>query len=214
MTAIALATAFGIHSGEGLVTREELQKLDEKAHVSMPESSAVRVKFKDQADISKIDDRFLKKFQTELSQVRGPAPDEVTFKIRAEVESQIRDRAVSQVRRIGVKRNQDWTQHQITFNSLDHRELTIWFGVWQHAKGSLEWRNWKIEALGPHDVLRRDGAPVVLEGAVEGRDVSAFVDTLLGNSPCRRSSTAFSKRPTMASSPPSSEKSPSGCAAP
>jgi hypothetical protein len=95
------------------------------------------------------------------------------------------DHAVSQVRRIGVKRNQDWTRHQITFNSLDHRELTIWFGVWQRAKGSLEWRNWKIEALGPHDILRRDGAPVVLEGAVEGRDVSMLVDTLLGNSPWR-----------------------------
>jgi len=95
------------------------------------------------------------------------------------------DRAVSQVRRIGAKRNQDWTEHSITFNSLDHRELTIWFGVWQHAKGSLEWRNWKIEALGPQDVLRRDGAPVVLEGAVEGSDVAMFADSLLGNSPWR-----------------------------
>ena len=93
-----LAVGFGIHSGDGLVTREELQKLEEKAHVSMPESAAIRIKFKDAADLSKIDDRFLKKFQTELSQTRGPAPDEVTFKIRADVESQIRDRAVTQAK--------------------------------------------------------------------------------------------------------------------
>jgi preprotein translocase subunit SecD len=93
-----LATTFGIHSGEGRVTREELNKLDEKAHVSVPESAAVRIKFKDKNDIAKIDDRFLRKFQTEMAQIRGPGEDEVTFKIRAETESQIRDRAVGQAK--------------------------------------------------------------------------------------------------------------------
>ena len=93
-----LATSFGFHSGDGRVTREELQKLDAKVHVAMPESAVLRLKFKEQPDLGKIDDRFSKKFATELSQQRGPGADEVTFKIRAEVESQIRERAVTQAK--------------------------------------------------------------------------------------------------------------------
>ena len=38
-----LATAFGFHSGEGRVTRDELQKLDEKVHVSQPETAIIRI---------------------------------------------------------------------------------------------------------------------------------------------------------------------------
>ena len=93
-----LATSFGIHSGEGRVTREELSKLDEKVHVAPPETALIRLKFKDPADKSKIDDRFGRKFLGELSQSPGPAEGEITFKIRAEVESQIRDRAVAQAK--------------------------------------------------------------------------------------------------------------------
>ena len=93
-----LATIYGFHSGDGMVTRDELAKLESKVHVSTPESAVVRLKFKDPADVSKIDERYQKKFVSELSQVRGPAPDEVTFKIRTEVESQIRERAVSQAK--------------------------------------------------------------------------------------------------------------------
>lgn len=93
-----LATIFQFHSGDGLMNREEATKLETKVHVSMPESALIRLKFKDAGDITKIDERFGKKFLGELSQTRGPAADEVTFKIRAEVESQIRERAVNQAK--------------------------------------------------------------------------------------------------------------------
>jgi preprotein translocase subunit SecD len=93
-----LATSFGLHSGEGRVTREELAKLDERAHVSQPETALLRLKFKDPADKSKVDDRFSRKFLGELSQSPGPGEDQITFKIRADVESQIRDGAVAQAK--------------------------------------------------------------------------------------------------------------------
>ncbi len=93
-----LALAFTIHSGDGLLTREELGKLEEKLHIFTPESAVLRVKFKDAADAAKIDDRFIKKFQQELSQQRSSDPTEITFKIRAEVETQIRERAVAQAK--------------------------------------------------------------------------------------------------------------------
>jgi preprotein translocase subunit SecD len=93
-----LATDYKIHTGEGLLKREELQKLDEKVHISTPESGVLQVKFKDPADTKMIDERFLKKFGQEMSQVRGSDPGEVVFKIRQEIETDIRDKAVAQAK--------------------------------------------------------------------------------------------------------------------
>ena len=94
-----LATSLGLHSGEGRVTRDELGKLEEKGvHVAQPETSLIRLTFKDKADKAKVDDRFTKKFAGELAQSPGPQDNEITFKIRSEVESQIRDRAVAQAK--------------------------------------------------------------------------------------------------------------------
>src|SRR5579859_4306499 len=47
-----LATIFQIHTGEGLLSRDEASKLEEKAHVSTPESAIIRLKFKDKADVA------------------------------------------------------------------------------------------------------------------------------------------------------------------
>jgi preprotein translocase subunit SecD len=93
-----LARTFQIHSGDGMITREESQKLDAKVHFAFPESAVIRMKFSDPADLAKIDERFEKKFFGELSETKGPGPGEVSFKIRSEVESQIRERAVAQAR--------------------------------------------------------------------------------------------------------------------
>jgi preprotein translocase subunit SecD len=93
-----LATSFGFHSGEGRVTREELSKLEDKVHVAQPETALIRLRFKDKNDKSKVDDRFARKFLGELAQTQGPGDDEITFKIRADVESQIRERAVAQAK--------------------------------------------------------------------------------------------------------------------
>ncbi len=56
------------------------------------------MKFKEAADVAKIDERFQKKFAQELAQTKGATPDEVVFKIRTEVETTIRDRAVTQAK--------------------------------------------------------------------------------------------------------------------
>src|SRR5207237_10260731 len=50
------------------------------------------------ADRGKRDDRFNNKVLGELAQQNGPGPEEMTDKIRAEVESQIRERAVAQAK--------------------------------------------------------------------------------------------------------------------
>lgn len=93
-----LSRMFEIHSGDGRVTREELNKLDARVHVSTPESGVIRIAFKDKGEVGKIDDRFRDKFRSELAEQTGPGENEYTFKIRTEVESQIRERAVSQAK--------------------------------------------------------------------------------------------------------------------
>lgn len=93
-----LANAYSFHSGEGLLNREQLAKLDEKVHIYAPETAILRVKFKDPADTKYVDDRFKKKFGGELSQTTGGGPGEVVFKIRQEVETEIRNKAVTQAK--------------------------------------------------------------------------------------------------------------------
>jgi preprotein translocase subunit SecD len=99
-----LATLFQLHTGEGRVTRDELSKLGDKVHVSTPETSFIRLKFNDKADVSKLDDRFRKPFLAELAESPGPGENEITFKLRAEDESRIRERAVAQAKETITRR--------------------------------------------------------------------------------------------------------------
>jgi hypothetical protein len=93
---------------------------------------------------------------------------------------------------LGVKHTQDWTEHDVVFNSLDHKDVTLYFGVWgvpaKAAAGSLQWKDWTIEEAGLVNVLRRPGTPVVVkteEGKplVEGTDYEKIVDPRMGNVP-------------------------------
>jgi len=95
-----LATSFGFHDGDKAPTREALAKLAGKVQISKPrtESSTIVLKFNDPADSSKIDERFNKRFQQEMSQIRNPSTGEFTFKIKTDVETGIRERAVTQAK--------------------------------------------------------------------------------------------------------------------
>ncbi|MBX3205908.1 MAG: protein translocase subunit SecD [Labilithrix sp.] len=93
----SLATGYNIHTGEGLLKQPELKLLDEKVHIYTPESAVLRIKFKDPADVKMIDDRFQQKFSQELARMKS-GEGEVVFKLRAEVETQTRERAVTQAK--------------------------------------------------------------------------------------------------------------------
>ncbi|MDB4946526.1 MAG: Protein-export rane protein SecD [Labilithrix sp.] len=99
-----LAVGYNFHSGDGLLKREELSKLDEKVHISAPETAVLKLVFKDPADTKLVDDRFKKKFNTEVAQTTSTGPGEVVFKIRQEVETDIRNKAVTQARDTVLRR--------------------------------------------------------------------------------------------------------------
>ena len=89
---------------------------------------------------------------------------------------------------LSVERSQDWTTHRITFNSLDHDEISVYFGTWGPAQGTVAWREPKIEEEGLVNVLRRDGCPLIVkteEGRTlrEGVDFEAVVDRRMAERP-------------------------------
>ncbi len=103
---------------------------------------------------------------------------------------------------LGVKPTQDWKRHHIVFNSLDHREVSIYFGVWGKAKGSLQWRNWQIAEAGPVNLLRRDGTPLSIEiesgrALVEGKDFAPLIDPRMGNQPWKGSYEVWHEPPAI-----------------
>jgi preprotein translocase subunit SecD len=96
----ALATTFGFHKGDKAPTVEELSKLPEKvrAEKSREHADTITLTFNDPADSKKIDEAFLKRFLTELQLLRSADGKKITFRIRSEVETTIRDGAVSQAK--------------------------------------------------------------------------------------------------------------------
>jgi len=85
--------------------------------------------------------------------------------------------------KLHVARTQDWKTHHIVFGSLSNSEVSLYMGVWGAAQGSLSWRNWKIEEAGPVNILRRPGAPCVVQGYTEGKDYDPIIDPRLGQVP-------------------------------
>jgi hypothetical protein len=107
---------------------------------------------------------------------------------RAEIKAIASDGTQLNYTYLHEKPSQEWTTHHITFNSLDHRELNLYFGVWGGHAGKLWWSEPKIEEAGLVNVLRRPGAPLVVkteEGKLlrEGIDYESVSDPRLGNVP-------------------------------
>jgi hypothetical protein len=89
---------------------------------------------------------------------------------------------------LGVKPTQDWTEHHVVFNTLDNAEVNLYFGVWGDSKGTLRWKDWKIEEVGLLNVLRRPGTPCVVAGSdgkvyEEGKDYEPIKDPRGGTVP-------------------------------
>lgn len=102
----ALATAFGFHQGDKPATVEEMQKLQPKLRIekSREQAGTLTVTFNDAGDASKIDEAFLKRFLGEMSLQRSADRKKATFHIKSEVESSIRERAVTQAKETVLRR--------------------------------------------------------------------------------------------------------------
>jgi preprotein translocase subunit SecD len=102
----ALATSFGFHEGDKPPTIEEMQKLQTKLRIekSREHADTITVVFNDSADSTKVNDEFLTKFLAELHVSRSSDLKTATFRVRDEVASHIRERAVSQAKETVLRR--------------------------------------------------------------------------------------------------------------
>ena len=103
---------------------------------------------------------------------------------------------------LGVKPDEDWTTHDVTFNSLDHKEMTLYFGIWGGHQGTLAWKDPLIEECGLVNLLRRPGAPFVVragDGRVlrEGTDFDPVADPKMGTLPWAGEYTRWHQPPDL-----------------
>jgi hypothetical protein len=79
----------------------------------------------------------------------------------------------------------DWHKLTMIFNSLNHDKISVYAGVWGGKSGKLWLDDWKIEEVGPINVLHRPGTPVTVrseDGSItfeDGKDYAALVDPTL-----------------------------------
>jgi preprotein translocase subunit SecD len=99
---LELTRVFGFLKEDERPTEETHKKLREKVDLEAPRNAAdtILLKVKPGADPTKVDERFLEKFRSELSYKRSPDGRSYDFRIRTSVESSIRERAVGQAREI------------------------------------------------------------------------------------------------------------------
>ncbi len=118
---VELAKIFGLHTGDELPGEEVFQKLRDKVGVESPRRPVdeIRVQVKEGTDPSKLDERFLEKFRTEMSFTRSPDQRTLTFKMRSSVGSQIRERAVSQAKDIIGRRVDELGLREAAVSSRD-----------------------------------------------------------------------------------------------
>lgn len=101
-----LAKLFGLHQGDDTPSEQVYQKLREKVDIEAPRGRAdvIRLRVKEGVDPGKIDERFLSQFRAELGYTRTQDQRGYEFQIRSQVQSSIRERAVSQAREIILRR--------------------------------------------------------------------------------------------------------------
>jgi len=83
---------------------------------------------------------------------------------------------------------QDWTQCDVTFNTLDTTEISIGLGAETCYSGTIWWDDLSIEPAGLANVLRGSTKPLKVTGAhgrryVEGVDFETVVDPVVGHIP-------------------------------
>lgn len=104
---------------------------------------------------------------------------------------------------LGVKPDQTWTRHDVTFNSLDHSQVSLYFGVWGGHQGTVAWQNPALEECGLVNLLRRPGAPLTVrteDGRTlrEGADFDPVADPRLGTTPWPGEYTRWHSAPNIA----------------
>lgn len=101
-------------------------------------------------------------------------------------------------RQFNLPASSDWLKLTMVFNSLDLDRVRLYAGIWGGKAGKFWLDDWTIEEVGPINVLRRPGTPVLVRSAdgattyTEGTDYAPLRDPNLN--PYRVDSEALTVR--------------------
>lgn len=103
---------------------------------------------------------------------------------------------------LGVKPDQDWTEHHVVFNSLDNDEVRFYVGAWGGRLGKLWLDDAKLEETAFVNLLRRGGCPMKIAGEdgtvyQEGKDFAELRDTRMGSTPWPGSFDVYHEPPRL-----------------
>ncbi len=103
---------------------------------------------------------------------------------------------------LGVKPNQDWTQHHVVFNSLENDEVRIYCGTWGGSRGVLWMDDMQLEETAFVNLVRRPGCPLAVrdeQGNVydEGKDFAELTDPKTGMVPYAGTFDVWHQPPTL-----------------
>jgi hypothetical protein len=90
---------------------------------------------------------------------------------------------------LGVKPTQDWTRHQITFNSQDRTEVKFYLGIWSGQAGTIWIDDLDLRQVGGVNLLRRPSCPLSVRSEdgkieyLEERDFEKWTDPNMGSVP-------------------------------
>ncbi len=89
-------------------------------------------------------------------------------------------------KKYGIKPTEDWTRHEVVFNTLEATEILMYVGLWGTHAGTIWWDDVEIAPAGLLNVLRGDCTPLAVTSAdgattyAEGKDFERVVDPMLG----------------------------------
>lgn len=104
---------------------------------------------------------------------------------------------------LGVKRDQDWTEHHVIFNSLEDAEIRFYVGVWGCRGGKLWLDDVRLVEEPFVNLVRRPGCPLLVESEdrpmvfTEGRDFAPLHDPKLGMTPYAGSFEVYHSPPQL-----------------
>ena len=93
------------------------------------------------------------------------------------------------LRPIDVQGTQDWTQHDVVFNTFDQANVRLYIGGWNPGNGTIWLDDVSVRETAGVNMLRREGCPVRVtsnDGTVEyveGTDFERWEDPLMGGIP-------------------------------
>jgi hypothetical protein len=101
---------------------------------------------------------------------------------------------------------QDWTQHDITFNSFDNTKVNLYIGAWGPTEGSIWLKDASVEICGAVNMIRRPAAPISVKfidaagrafELVEGKDFETWSDPRMGVVPYEGEYEAWHDEPAI-----------------